>query len=134
MRNIKKFESFNDGEDSIIETLEDICFDITDNLPNIRCSVESGEGYLIDSERVVERVRVVIFSKRYNKWYINSIISETLRRMISYMNGFKYTIEIVNPDNDDDDDIKYKIDEIDGKKLKAEEYLVIEFINKKEEK
>jgi len=115
MKHIKSYKIFeNNTDESFIETLKDICFEITDNLP-LRCDVESG----------YERLRVVISNKKYKSWNINSIIIETIKRMIYYMDS-KYTIQIVDPSSSEDD-IEYQIEEVENKKLKPEEYLVIEF-------
>jgi hypothetical protein len=110
MRYLKTYTKLfeNNTDESFIETLKDICFDITDNLP-LRCDVES--GYMV--------LRVVISNKKYERWNINSIIIETIKRMIYYMDS-KYKIKIGY-------DIEYQIEEIVNKKLKPEEYLVIEF-------
>ena len=105
----------NNTDESFIETLKDICFDITDNLP-LRCDVES--GYMV--------LRVVISNKKYERWNINSIIIETIKRMIYYMDS-KYTIQIVDPKKLKLVHQEYKIEETENKKLKPEEYLVIEF-------
>ena len=126
MRYLKSYKIFeNNTDESFIETLKDICFDITDNLP-LRCDVESGLSYQTDSEsKIDERLRVVISNKKYKSWNINSIIIETIERMIYYMDS-KYTIQIVDPSSNEDD-IEYQIEEIENKKLKPEEYLVVEF-------
>ena len=127
MRYLKTYTKLfeNNTDESFIETLKDICFDITDNLP-LRCDVESGLSYQTDSEsKIDERLRVVISNKKYKIWNINSIIIETIERMIYYMDS-KYTIQIVDPSSNEDD-IEYQIEEIVNKKLKPEEYLVIEF-------
>ena len=65
MRYLKTYTKLfeNNTDESFIETLKDICFDITDNLP-LRCDVES--GYMV--------LRVVI-SKQIS---FNVSIKETM--------------------------------------------------------